>query len=650
MNEQIKIVGTNVQFDNTYSNVVRFKNREEQEQFFNLPSLFQRAKTINFDFGNEINTRAVVNNYEVIGEDYVFKEPFNYLILSSEIPNGTQKYKYYFITNFTYLSGRKQVALDLELDVFQTFMFDLAFNPCLIERKPLKTNINDVNFLTKDNLNTPNKRSLEKRFINFKWCQFEDINNWLKENIFCWQYTFISIDGDKKYKIGVDEVSGNYFESNILESESIVSNERYNTRELGYGVIITPIYKNALSKKIRIIGKKEENYYSGFFDIQAYNDFWLNNNKAYIYGIKNSIKPPVEIFTSLESGSYEINSEGNLLLYNENHLTNFTNLWGVKNQAVPTMSYGLVGSVPNLQKVILFGNVQKINEIFESEEYNLQVNESNPKVLDLCYNLKITNNLTQYNYNLLMLKNNNITFLYNEIITPEISKSYLRIKPEGYYTEAYAFNLNGSISSQDTSVSFANDKFSEFLANNKNFWMQTISNLAFNYFRGTFNNAINAGMSLATGNVTEAIGAGVSQIGNSMNVANNVLNTYFSIDNMKNAPASLALASGNIFFVENIENLQPYFELEQSFDNDITIIKNYLNAYHYSYGKIEELDITKPIFNRFNFYKCNIETFKSKNLINVVREKIKQIFANGVRIWENVEDLFNLTIENKEIE
>lgn len=659
MAQTYKIKCTNVNFDNTYNNVVRFKNKEEQQQYFNVASLFENAHKFNFDFGNELNTSKIINNYEIIDEALMVKNnPYNYLILQIDT-DGNITYRYYFITNINYFAGQKQVNLDLELDVFQTFMFDLSFNPCMIERKPLKKNIKDSNFLTNEGFNPP-LISKYKDNIKFKWTHHQVINEWLHENVLCWQYCFISIDGEKKYNIGSDNVPGSFFESLINETETIPAYEQLQARELGYGVIITPIYKKSLSGKIRIVGKKNDTNYSGYLDIDSYNYFWNTNNKAYIYGIKNSIKPPIEIFNILEVADYEIN-DNNLVIYNNNNLPKFTNLWGVKNQAVPSMSYGLIGSETSFKKVILFGNVQKINEIFESNEINLKAlniidNLEEPKLLDICYNLKISLWGNKYDYNLLKINDiEHIQFLYNEIVTPTITKGYLRLKPIGYYNVPYANNLNGIVASTDNSITYANDKFSEFLANNKNFWMQTTLNIGVNTVQSAIANNVNTAMQVAS-NPTPAgaISAGVDgvmgNLNNLINTGMNIASTYFNVNNMQNAPASLSNTAGDVFFLENIENLQPYFEVEKAVDSDIKKVKDFLNAYHYGYGKIENLDITKPIFSRFNFYKCNIETFKSQFLPNIIREKLKLIFMNGVRIWENVENLFDLTIINTEVQ
>ena len=80
MAQTYKIKCTNVNFDNTYNNVVRFKNKEEQQQYFNVASLFEKAQRVNFDFGNELSTSIVINNYEVIDDALMVKSLINIIL------------------------------------------------------------------------------------------------------------------------------------------------------------------------------------------------------------------------------------------------------------------------------------------------------------------------------------------------------------------------------------------------------------------------------------------------------------------------------------------------------------------------------------------------------------------------------------------
>ena len=51
---------TSVQFDSSYENAIRFDTRAQQEEYFKVSTLFANAKSVNFDFGNLINTTLVV--------------------------------------------------------------------------------------------------------------------------------------------------------------------------------------------------------------------------------------------------------------------------------------------------------------------------------------------------------------------------------------------------------------------------------------------------------------------------------------------------------------------------------------------------------------------------------------------------------------
>jgi len=64
------------------------------------------------------------------------------------------------------------------------------------------------------------------------------------------------------------------------------------------------------------------------------------------------------------------------------------------------------------------------------------------------------------------------SFLFNKV--PEITKYYLRVKtPCGLYLEGTESNYMGLVGSTDKSIAYLNCQYASFLANNKNFWMQS---------------------------------------------------------------------------------------------------------------------------------------------------------------------------------
>ena len=120
---------TSVQFDSSYENAIRFDTRAQQEEYFKVSTLFANAKSVNFDFGNLINTTLVVKvkkaPMELMG--------YNYLILKDLNQNLTHKYVYFFIDKVEYISGgdndsETTIRLDLTMDVLNTYMLDIAWD------------------------------------------------------------------------------------------------------------------------------------------------------------------------------------------------------------------------------------------------------------------------------------------------------------------------------------------------------------------------------------------------------------------------------------------------------------------------------------------------------------------------------------------
>lgn len=641
----IRIAKTNVNFLNNYVDVIRFKSEEEQQQFFYIPLLFnsENKDFYNFNFGDGLNTTHIINSYNSI---------FNYNYLIVELSeNEVKKYQYYFITNFEYLSGNRQVRLTLELDVFQTYQFTFSFEPCQILRKPIRMFKNNLiskssDLLIAENVNEIPKISTIKNKIYFNWLGISEsekttqLYDWLEKNILCWQYTFVSITDELKYVVGKDAVPSKYFTSKINDTNYNVDTSSNEFFKNGYGVIITPIYKNLQTNHIIIkaLDTSKGDVWGGELSQTCFNEFWDNNNKTYIYNIKRSIVPSIELLKE----DFEIDTQGNLVFTLKNRNDTYQNLWAVGRGSF-VGCWGGTESYIN-DSVILFGNLQNINNYYISRSINIDLSCNEPKSLSYCQKLKVTCNYNTFEYDLLKINSNVITFAYNEVVTPELTKSYLRLYPQGFYSINYLNNLNGVISNNDTSLLWTNDKYSEYLANNKNFFQQA----KFNLFSGMVQDEIT---SLLPQILNKDLSGSLRSIsGYVFDTINTATNLAYSVNNMKNAPASLQNGAGDIFFQEAVDNLQPYYEIYKSTESDLKTFEDYLHAYHYSYNKFEILDISKPIFKRFNFYQAIITTYKNKKLSNIVMNKIIEIFSKGVRVWENVENIFDLTLKNEEVE
>jgi len=217
------------------------------------------------------------------------------------------------------------------------------------------------------------------------------------------------------------------------------------------------------------------------------------------------------------------------------------------------------------------------------------------------------------------LNTDRFIFEYSEALTPDVTRSYLRIKnPSGVYIGATSENLTGLVDSADMSLMVDNDQLSQMLANNKNFYLQNVLNVGEKALMGGIGGAI------AGGGWGSLISAGV-------NAGMSLINVNLSIDNMRNAPKDLKNANGNAYF--NMTYTEPglYIEEYEILQNEKQIINDemFKNGYVVNLiGKVSDYD---NIRHTFNYLSANVETISAPISIEE-KERLKQKLQN-VRFW-----------------
>ena len=116
----IKLV-RNYKYDNKYTHIKLFKNKAEQDAYFNnLESLYIEEN----NYINEFNSFKVGYDY-----DYLVSLGVNYLIF-----NNGYKDMYCFITSKEYISS-EVTQINFEVDVLNTYLFDFEIKNSFVERK-----------------------------------------------------------------------------------------------------------------------------------------------------------------------------------------------------------------------------------------------------------------------------------------------------------------------------------------------------------------------------------------------------------------------------------------------------------------------------------------------------------------------------------
>lgn len=123
----IKLV-RNYKYDNKYTHIKLFKNKAEQDAYFNnLESLYIEEN----NYIKEHNSFKVGYEY-----DYLVSLGVNYLIF-----NNGYKDMYCFITSKEYISS-EVTQINFEVDVLNTYLFDFEIKKSFVERK--NCNIDEI--------------------------------------------------------------------------------------------------------------------------------------------------------------------------------------------------------------------------------------------------------------------------------------------------------------------------------------------------------------------------------------------------------------------------------------------------------------------------------------------------------------------------
>lgn len=634
----MKYITRNVKFDNSYSNAILFNSLQDRLDYFNIPSDYSSINSpeINFNFGNLLNTTLVLRDNNAYGVLSLLN--YNYIILIEEVDETPYKYLFYFINEIKYDTSF-QATLTLELDVLNTFsLYDLEFSPCIIHRTHLdryiwnkasslevyqgSLNLNDYDIYNEE-LTSYSKVLTKRSHLKVNWTGNEDIDEWLNNYVAYWVYCFV--DKSHNYKELNSYQTSTDSGSMIIDMASIIDPNRE------YGCFCYPMTKNG--GKIRFkngFTSTTEYVEINYHGEQGFRD--LNNDTSYYYSKKFSIVPPH--IEWLKNGSI-----------NENTLTltYFTTVstWTYYNSH---LSCGVITHISE--------NVTDYEtENYETEFNNYIIVTSPLKYYrDMGLEPKLYSNLIKeinicyqgntFTYDPLKIGSNIFNFKYNEVLSPEITKIYYRLSGNNnLYINETSNNYLGLVASVDNSLPYANDQYAEYLANNKNYWLQTAMKVGSNVIQGKLQ-TIASGNSSAT--VSSLIGGAAS-----------LVNAGLKADNMRNAPDSLTNANGSYLFSISTNNYDLVVEEYEALEDDKQKAYDYLYRYGYMFEKIGNIKDHIDTRYYFNYISADIENiYYYNNLSLPIRNKIKLIFKNGVRLWhyhsKYADRLFDYTYENWE--
>lgn len=666
-----------VPFDNSYKNVLRFDTRSEQEAYFKTNTLFSNSPNVNFNVGSLYATNVIYDGTE---ENINELLNHNYCIIKDNRPNAQLKFYYYFVTN-AMQDCDNRIKLSLELDIFQTYYIDLKFGDSIIYKAHLNRFVENgdgtVSFdgsptsklFEREDIKNVAKRMTKR--TNVSLYPNTTIGNWLNEHVLCWAYIYI--DNTRSYTFrNLQNEAGTTSRKipNVKFLTKTKSNQTGNTSAIpsNISILCFPILDNASAIQLKVDGNEKDFYWGNF-------QFWLNdtknvldefaeNNNGYsgVYSIKMSAYPPtlqydveyeIEDASSLTTLIIKNCTITNEAIYNplipkvldpltEENINTVCNDYRKYSIIIDGyLCFGIIYAIDN--GIISEYNVDKLITFEKNEIITADKNTKfNPKLLSSDYfDLRISDQTENgFDYDLLKLNKTNLKIKYTESLTPDTNKIYARITDiDGVYINDTDKNLTGFVSTNENSIIMPTTQFQQMLANNKNYFLQNSINREFGVIKG----AIGTVGGVIGGNIAGTI---QGTLNTGLNYAQDKINENLTVDNLKNAPASIVGAKGNIIFETGISNIGLIVEEWDILENEKEMINDYMCLYGFTYNRVDNIKNVDNIRKFYNFVRADIETINGANISETVHQKFRQCFLQGVRFWNT--DTFSYKKENYE--
>lgn len=666
---------TNTIFDSENDNVILFNNKQELKTYWESKEDKITIPNINFIARNIINTEISIAI--PVGLSLLKLLNYNYCIVFNE----TETF-YFFIEESSQEDGNL-VKLRLKIDAWNTYMYDIKDMQGLATRSHLDRFIKtpDGNYVFNFGANSPlferekiqglSKRPTKKFKLKAQYdtTQNSELNRWLNENVECWKYVFLSSSTTYKYK-GYNEAT----QGSIQQDKKLIEakyRNKLNSIDSGMIILVEPVYKTTKNIAFKNKDLSSRYDYSTWYDFDIEDFLKENNGYAQVYSIKMSPIAPFRVTDYIINEDYLFDTNGDLVLIDK---------YNVSGQSPPRSDIGTESEVlvegiydfcrPIKFNLIRLGGValmrfQDIDENIKfsipQELYKIKFSKneilSNSNIEPKLYNEDYSNYRLYFGgkeYDLPISKTSNKpNFIYKEVITPDITKSILIFNPndeedllknyfETIFNEYTTKDFTGLISTLDMSMWFTSNKLDEFLANNKNS-LQILNNTQDSRALQSGLNAIGSlatgiTSSLVTGNPIGAVG-GITQaitgVGNTL-IANGYekANYDLTLDNMRNSKDSLQNLNSNILLLASVDEIGLYIELESPLEFEFSVVRDNLKMFGYTYNRIADLKSIWKTRRYYNYVEMLIYEIDAE-ISNQVKDYIKEIFKNGVRIWHN---------------
>lgn len=653
-------------FDIGSEDTLYFDSQKQQQAFFDNEMVGEYVDLMSESLSSIFSTSQIyrINSLEITPQEAIGWANKNYAVI--RVTSGGEKFYYYYYVLKSGVGAKNQIVVDLQLDEIQTFFFNenVKFKDAFIKKAHINRFVEngdrtvsfdggvDSPLFVREDFQGVAKRMISRTRLALCPSRNKDsvINEWIKENVAGWVYFYLT------YRESGYDVKNNTSNSNT-NVKAILLPVRFQQHNLPgstsiYGVcpvICFPIYRGSKFIKLFRTGGDRGVFNKTNFIVMsgmAMESFRkINNNNSYVLSVKLSCVPPFkidegreqEVDTGTGQNRYSIDSNGNLCFHRDTGFSihyeygnSYVSGVRVDNYEYATNSDGMGAFTTTLSPTFNYTDTYIISKPFTFSKLEIMLSKKdvrfNPKLLSSdFYSLKLTNERgSGFEYDVQKLNKSILEFKYTEALTPDITRSYFRVSnADGVYISETSQNLTGFVDNADMSMMVDNDKLSQMLAENKNYYLQNVLNVGTGILTGAVGGSFigkNAGGAIA--------GAAVGLIGS-------VVNNALTVDNMKNSPNDVKNSNGNTMFNVSYSEISPFVEEYDILPHEKEIVNEQMFRYGFNYNKNGDIKDFVNTRKYFNFVQATIGTIQTSgvSLSNEIRTKFRERFERGVRFW-----------------
>lgn len=602
----------NVDFDNTYEHVIDFENVEAQEEYFDnkVEMSFEDFSIVrpNSEIIIEANFNSIYN--------------LNYCRFTNTLNNVLKTY-YAFITMKEHV-GNDRVRLHLEIDVFQSYMFDFSLKESFVSREH------------QNRFDNTGKMLFNREVENVDVGSDYDITSKTKlkdstsaiDDIVWIEVVATEPISTGSYLTADPTTWGNLGTPTSLNQKGVPTNLYVYLYPIIFGSTGIPFYTVNGERNIVLISSNEY-----LFLIKS--TAVISCRVLQYCPVKHTIETYLTGYLIKFASGYVVGETGDRLTVRLATANN-TNFGGVDLSGIGTHNINLMGLTPDNANETFVDTISPLAiDIANLSINNLKNIAYEPKLRTAPYEyIQITDNQSEP----LKIKNENIDGTKNiKFIQSLGAQSKTKIYVDNYNGDNGKFS--NSINNTISELPLINDAYIAYLAQNK---ANATTGVALNIAGGI--------ASLGLGLLTGGIGL-IAGVGGAMSIGGRVADDLIKKQDLQDTPDSIRKQGNNAEFDISDNNLK--------FEKSILKIKSYyasrLFNYLYFYGYQANYFTTPNTRSRyyFNYIKTTGLNLTS-NLDNDIIKAIKQIFQNGVTIWHfrdatTFKGLYNYDYENVEM-